>query len=153
MRDTNAPLPDTAFWRAYGGKFSGTLNWQQFDALFDRLAAAGGEWFVFDPTGDAPDSPVPDLAESLAEARACVEQVRSRSYCGAVFADSFEVPGFVKVFDPYKMGGVCGGSGERVLPRWIFSRLAPDPLPLLPEAPVAKGLLARLVAQAGAGRS
>jgi hypothetical protein len=150
MRDNNAPLPDTEFWRAYGGKFSGTLKWDQFDALFARLATAGGDWFVFDPTSDAPDAPAADFAAALDEARACVEQVRGRSYCGAVFADDFNAPGFVKVFDPYKMGGVCGGSGERVLPRWIFSRLAPDPLPLLPEAPARKGLLARLIGQAGA---
>jgi len=150
MRDTNAPLPDTAFWRAYGGKFSGTLTWEQFDALFARLDAAGGNWFVFDPAGDAPDCHTTDFTAALNEARDCVEQVRGRSYCGAVFADDFEAPGFVKVFDPYKMGGVCGGSGERVLPRWIFSRLAPDPLPLLPEAPAARGILARLIGQAGA---
>ncbi|GGD23114.1 hypothetical protein [Sinisalibacter lacisalsi] len=145
MRDTNAPLPDTAFWRAYGGAFTGTLKWEQFDALFDRLATAGGDWFVFDPTGDAPEAPAADFSAALAAARACVEQVRGRSYCGAVFADDFDAPGFVKVFDPYKMGGVCGGSGERVLPRWILSRLAPDPLPPLPETPAKKGLLARLI--------
>jgi hypothetical protein len=145
MRDTNAPLPETTFWRAYGGKFTGTLKWEQFDALFIRLASDEHDWFVFDPTADAPDAPAADFGAALDEARACVEQVRGRSYCGAVFADDMNNPGFVKVFDPFKMGGVCGGSGERVMPRWIFSRLAPDPLPLLPEAPAKKGILARLI--------
>jgi len=144
MRDTNAPLPDTAFWRAYGGRFEGLLKWDQFDALFDHLASAGGDWFVFDPAGDAPAAPMADLAAALAEARACVEQVRGRSYCGAVFADDPQNPSFIKVFDPYKMGGVCGGSGERVLPRWIVSRLKPDPLPVLRNPPAKKGLFARL---------
>jgi len=144
MRDINAPLPDTEFWRAYNGRFSGVLKWEDFDALFDRLAASGGAWFVFDPSGDAPDAPLDDLAPVLEEARLCVEQVRNRSYCGAVFADDPANPSFVKVFDPYKMGGVCGGSGDRVLPRWIFSRLRPDPLPLLLDQPAKKGLFARL---------
>ncbi len=145
MRDINAELPDTPFWRAYNGTFAGLPSWAGFDAFWARFEAAGGEWYVFDPTGDAPEAPVADVAAILAEARACVEQVRARSFCGAVFADDLEAPSFVKVFDPYRMGGVCGGSGERVLPRWIFSRIAPDPLPLLPDAPEKKGLFARLV--------
>lgn len=145
MRDINADLPDTAFWRAYSGRFAGLLKWEDADALFARLAASGGDWFVFDPAGDAPTAPVDDLAAALAEARACLDQVRSRSYCGAVFVDDPAAPAFVKVFDPYQMGGACGGSAERVLPRWIFSRLAPDPLPLLPDPAEKKGLLARLI--------
>ena len=145
MRDINAELPDTPFWRAYNGKFAGLPSWAGFDAFWKRFDAAGGDWYVFDPSGDAPEAPVADVAEGLAEARACVEQVRARSFCGAVFADDLENPGFVKVFDPYKMGGVCGGSGNRVLPRWIFSRIAPDPLPRLPDVPEKKGLFARLV--------
>ncbi len=144
MRDTNAPLPDTAFWRAYDGRFVGLPTWPGFDAFWAGLEGSGGEWYVFDPTGDAPAEPTADFAAVLNEARACVEQVRTRGFCGAVFADDLAAPRFVKVFDPYRMGGVCGGSGERVMPRWIFSRIAPDPLPLLPVKPEKKGLLARL---------
>lgn len=145
MRDTNAPLPDTAFWRAYGGTFAGVPSWQGFDRFWATFEAADGEWYVFDPTGNAPAAPAPDVAAALAEARACVEQVRNmRSYCGTVFADDLAAPSFVKVFDPWKMGGVCGGSGERILPAWIFSRIAPDPLPLLSAEPAKKGLFARL---------
>lgn len=145
MRDINAELPDTPFWRAYGGRFAGVPSWSGFDAFWARFEAAGGDWYVFDPSGDAPDAPSADVAGALTEARACVEQMRSRSFCGAVFADDLEAPTFVKVFDPYKMGGVCGGSGDRVLPRWIFSRIAPDALPLLPDVPEKKGFFARLV--------
>lgn len=144
MRDINAELPDTPFWRAYGGKFAGIPGWDKFDRFWARFEELGGDWYVFDPTGDAPDAPETDPAAARAEARACVEQMRNRGFCGSVFADDLDAPSFVKVFDPYKMGGVCGGSGDRVLPRWIFSRIAPDPLPLLPEPPARKGLFARL---------
>lgn len=145
MRDINADLPDTAFWRAYGGKFAGLPTWAAFDAFWARFEAAGGDWYVFDPSGNAPRAPEPDLAAARAEARGCVEQVRARGFCGAVFADNLEAPTFVKVFDPYRMGGVCGGSGERVLPRWIFSRTAPDALPLLPNEPEKTGFFARFM--------
>lgn len=144
MRDTNAKLPDTMFWHRYNGRFSGLPTWPGFDAFWRRFEASGGDWYVFDPARDAPGAPHPDIASALAEARACVEQARSRGFCGAVFADDLEAPDFVKVFDPDQMGGVCGGSRERVLPKWIFSRIAPDPLPLIPAAPAKKGLFARL---------
>lgn len=145
MRDTNGTLPDTAFWQAYQGTFAGVPTWAGFDRFWAVLEATGGDWFVFNPEEDAPAAPTDDFAAVLAEARACVEDVRRmRSYCGTVFADDLAAPGFVKVFDPWKMGGVCGGSGERVMPRWIFSRIAPDALPLLPELPEKKGLIARL---------
>ena len=142
MRDTNATLPDTPFWQCYGGRFAGIPTWPGFDAFWATLEASGGDWYVFDPAGDAPAAPHGDFAGALAEALACVEQVRSRSFCGAVFADDLANPGFVKVFDPYRMGGVCGGSNERVLPTWIFSRIAPDPFPLAPATPEKKGLFA-----------
>jgi hypothetical protein len=146
MRDTNGPLPDTAFWRAYNGRFAGVPTWEAFDRFWLALRESGGAWYVFNPEIDAPDAPESDFAAALAEAHDCVAQVRKmRSYCGAVFADDLAAPSFVKVFDPWKMGGVCGGSGERVMPRWIFSRIAPDPLPLLPQMPEKKGLLARII--------
>lgn len=146
-RDTNAALPDTAFWRAYGGRFSGILSWDDFDAFWQLLADNPDGWFVFDPSGDAPErvASAEDFAATLDAARICLEQVRSRSYCGAVFTDDRSAPGFVKVFDPYRMGGLCGGPAQRILPRWIFSRIAPDPLPMLAEPAARKGLLSRLI--------
>lgn len=146
MRDTNGPLPDTLFWQTYCGRFAGVPTWEGFDRFWQVLSESGGAWYVFDPDDDAPNAPVADFSAVFAEAHNCVAQVRkARSYCGAVFADDLAAPGFVKVFDPWKMGGVCGGSGERVLPRWIFSRIAPDPLPLLPEVAAKKGLFARII--------
>jgi len=145
MRDTDAPLPDTPFWTLYGGKFAGLPSWTGFDAFWATLEASGGDWYVFDPAGEAPAKPAADFADVLAEARATVEQVRARGFCGAVFADNLTAPSFVKIFDPYRMGGVCGGSRDRILPKWIFSRIRPDPLPLLPEAPRRKRFLASLL--------
>lgn len=145
MRDTQGPLPETAFWTAFQAKFYGVPSWTAFDKFWPVLEASGGDWFVFDPGGDAPEAPEADMAAIFDEARACVEAVREmRSFCGTVFTDNMEAPTFVKVFDPWKMGGVCGGSGERVMPRWVFSRIAPDALPLVPEQPQKTGLMARL---------
>ena len=141
--DINTPLPDTPFWQAYSGRFAGILSWEEFDALWTRLAASEGPWFVFHPEGSLPDAPVNGAGfhTVLTESRDVIEQVRNRSYCGAVYVDDRENPSFVKAFDPYKMGAVCGSSGEHTFPRWVFSRIRPDAsLPLEQDVPQKTGL-------------
>ena len=135
-------LPDTEFWRAYQGRFQGVLSWDAFDALWQVLEESGGDWFVWDLEGDVPEAPG-GLAQALAVARAMYDEVRDRSYCGTVYVDDPQAPAFVKAFDPYKMGATCGSSGERTMPRFVFSRLPPDPLPA-PVAEVSQGFWSRL---------
>ncbi len=144
------PLPDTAFWRAYQGRFQGVLTWEGFDALWEVLEKSGGQWHVWDlDAGAPPDSPAP-LAPALAQARAMYEEVRGRSYCGTVYVDDPAAPAFVKAFDPYRMGATCGSSGERIFPRFVFSRLRPEPLPTAGSAP-PPSLWARILGR-GQGR-
>ena len=138
-------LPDTEFWRAYQGRFQGVLTWDAFDALWQKLAESGGEWFIFDLETDAPERPG-DLVQALGAARQMYADVRDRSYCGTVYVDDLAAPGLVKVFDPYKMGATCGSSGERTMPRYVFSRSRPDPLPA-PAPEPAPSFWSRLVGQ------
>ncbi len=144
-----SPFPDTPFWNAYRGRFSGILTWPDFDALWEKLANAPGGWFVFDPEGAAPDAALGDEAfqDVLKEARALVEQRRaSEGHCGAVYVDNREAPSFVKVFDPLHMGSSCSIGTAPILPRMIFSHMRPDPLPAEPAVPEGKGgLLQRLM--------
>ena len=139
------PLPDTAFWRAWQGSFQGVLTWAEFDALLDRLAASDGDWFAWDMQGPVPTVPTP-LAPALEAVRALNAPVRDRSWCGTLYVDDPATPGFVKAFDPYRMGATCGSSGERTFPRFVVSRLRPDPLPA-PETEPAPGFFARLIGQ------
>ncbi len=142
------PLPDTAWWRAFQGRFQGLLDWPAVDDLWRRLAGAGGEWWVWELDGDLPAAPLSgdDFAAALARMGAMYDdEVRRRSHAGTVYVDDPADPAFVKVFDPWKMGAVCGSSGERILPRYVVSRMAPDaPLPE-PAPPPRPGLLARLL--------
>ncbi len=122
------PLPDTPFWRAYQGRFQGLLTWEAFDALWQVMEESGGDWFVWDLEGDVPEAPG-GLAEALQAAREMYAEVRGRSYCGTVYVDDASAPSFVKAFDPYRMGATCGSSGERTMPRFVFSRIRPEALP------------------------
>lgn len=124
-----APLPDTAYWRAWQAPAKGLLRWDEVDALLEVLIASGGDWFVFDLGAPPPEAPVQDLAPVLEEVREMYAPLRSRSYCGTVYVDDAQAPRLVRFFDPYQMGASCGSSGERVWPRLALSRLRPDALP------------------------
>lgn len=140
-----SPLPDTFFWNAYQGRFSGILNWADVDAFWLRLSAASGDWFVFDLEQPSPDTSATsgELTETLASAHALINSRRDMSHCGAIYVDNVDNPTFIKIFDPAAMGSSCNISGIPILPRWIFSRIRPDDLPPPPE-PVKPSLLKRL---------
>lgn len=148
MSETLSPLPDTPYWRAFQGRFAGFPTWAMHDRFWPVLHDSGGDWFLFDPeSGALPDVPLDaaGLNAFLAEAEEMLAPARDRSFAGVVFADDAQTPGFVKIFDPWKMGASCGSSGERILPRWALSRMAPDmPLPVAEPEPTRPGVLQRL---------
>jgi len=139
------PLPDTPFWQAYQGRFSGILNWTEVDDFWGRISAISGDWFIFEPGEPAPENPAAteQLTETLASAQALINSRRDMSHCGAIYVDNVENPSFIKVFDPSAMGSSCNISGIPILPRWIISRIKPDNLPA-PIEPAKPSLLKRL---------
>jgi hypothetical protein len=141
------PLPDTAFWRAYDGSFSGILKWQDVDRFWAYLAQNPEGWHVFDPDGDAPDMPMTktEFARFLTQAKALVNSRRERSLSGAIYVDNMAEPTFAKIFDPVNMGSACNVSGTRTMPRWVVSRIKPDALPKVMEPLSKPGLFGRLV--------
>lgn len=150
--DTLPSLPDTPFWRLYQGRFAGFPTWPMFDRFWPVLEASGGDWYILDlDSGELPEAPASatEFSALLAGVQAMYAPARARSFCGVVFADDAAAPTLVKLFDPWKMGASCGSSGERILPRYVLSRVRPDALPVV-EAPVApkKGLFARMAGRA-----
>jgi hypothetical protein len=140
-----APLPDTAYWNRYGGRFSGILKWEDLDGFWGRLQSSPDAWYVFDPEQKIPLAAQTSQAfsETVATARALLETRREMSHSGAIYTDHMERPTFVKVFDPSNMGSACNISGQRTMPRWIFSHIPPDPLPPAAPARAKPGFLAR----------
>jgi len=142
-----AALPDTAFWRVFDGPMKGVLDWARYDAFMERFGASEGEWFVFDLEDAVPAAPVSgeDFSSALTEANALIRAVKNRPWLGAIYADDLETPTYIKVFDPALLGGSCSMPGSKMLPRWIISRMKPDPLKMpTPEAAAPEGLLSRL---------
>ena len=116
------------FLKAFDGRFSATLRWAQFDALWARLRGdAAGGWYAY-AVGEVPPA-VPlgahDMETLLDELETLLRREHQEDYCGIVYADQLESPSFVKIYDPNNLGSVCGSSGTRTLPGWILSKLPP----------------------------
>ena len=142
-------LPDTPFWSRYQGRFTGILNWPDIEAFWDAMNASSGEWYVFAPEQMPPKTPASnaEFTGALAAATALINTRRDRSHCGAVYVDDTRHPAFVKIFDPAAMGSSCSISTAPIMPRWIISRVKPDPLPPVP-LPAKPGLFKRLAGRA-----
>ena len=141
----SSPLPDTAYWRAYQGRASGLLTWEDVDALWPRLAAHPSGWYAYDLETTPPEAPLSgaDFSAFLPQAQTLVNQRRDRSHSGAIYIDNRDRPAFIKIFDPTNMGTSCGGDHEMIFPRYILSKIKPDPRPA--PRPEKKGFLGRLI--------
>lgn len=71
----------------------------------------------------------------LADVDALLRHEHREDYCGIVYADDLEVPTFVKVYHPKRLGVACGFSDQPPLPGWIVSLTPPVDLhaALVPE--------------------
>ncbi len=139
------PFPDTPFWQAYQGSFSGLMNWQRVEEFFDALAENTEGWYVFQMDGPLPEAPLnaAEFKTRLAEMRDLTLTYRDASHCFSLFADHQTDPQFIKVFDPGNLGASCGSSGSRIYPRWTVSRIKPDaPVPVA-EEPANTGFFGR----------
>jgi len=138
-------LPDTPFWRAYQGRASGLLNWQDVDALWPLLSAQPNGWYVYDLEKAVPTAPfsAADFTTFLPQAEALVNARRDRSHSGAIYLDNRNTPTFIKIFDPANMGTSCGGDHDMIFPRYILSKIQPDPRPT--PSPAKKSFFGKLI--------
>jgi hypothetical protein len=119
------------FLDAFRGRFAGILRWEQLDELWKTLpkrATAG--LYVYRVGETPPDRPLvgQELIDAIGEIDHVLRRDHDEDYCGIVYVDDREKPSFVKVFDPNRLGVVCGIGGDRVLPGWTLSTLRPTDL-------------------------
>lgn len=114
-----------AFRARLTGTFHGILQWQQLDALWDRVK--GGQWF-FHQTGEAvPETPLAGdaLADRIDALNTLLRHDHAYDYCGIVYVDDVEKPTLVKVYDPNNLGSSCSHGSEPIPPLWILSTVPP----------------------------
>jgi hypothetical protein len=120
------------FTARLSGRFFGVLAWRQLDELWAKLRERPQGWFVtMSGQTVSSGSPVPlepdELVRFLGEVDALLRKEHREDYCGIVYVDDPEQPGFIKIYDPNNLGSSCGGAGG-VPARWVLSRIPPDPL-------------------------
>lgn len=132
----DSPATDP-FRDAFRGRFRNVLRWEQLDQLWDVLHHdAANEWHIYAIGEQPPVEPVSAelLRTFLAKIGQLLRREHDEEYCGIVYADSFDSPAFVKIFDPNNLGVSCGFSDNPPLPGWILSKL--KPVDLESDAPV-----------------
>ena len=133
MSELSVDNHDHPFRRAFRGSFYSTLRWHQLDSLWNTLRDdRDGALYVYAVGESPPSGPVEgeQFSRFLEEIGELLRREHDEDYCGVVYADSFDAPRFVKIFDPNNLGVSCGYSDNPPLPGWILSKLAPVDLKL-----------------------
>ncbi|MCI0507227.1 MAG: hypothetical protein L0Z73_14120 [Gammaproteobacteria bacterium] len=116
------------FLRAFRGSFLGLRQWEDLDAFWETLKNhADDKWYVYATGESAPAAPLSkeQLILFINEIDALLRREHQEEYCGIVYVDDKDEPGFIKIYDPNNLGVVCGYSNNPPLPGWIISRLPP----------------------------
>lgn len=122
-------MPDSvasaAFHARLKGTFSGILQWQQLDELWERVKR--GEWYFCQLGQALPATALRGdaLARRIDALNALLRQEHDCSYCGIVYADDVENPTLIKVYDPNHMGSSCSRNAPPSPPGWILSTEPP----------------------------
>jgi hypothetical protein len=119
------------FKAAFRGNFTGILQWQQLDQLWQTVKQSeDDEWYIYAIGESVPEQPVTllELVKFINEIDVLLRREHDEDYCGIVYADSKQCPAFIKIFDPNNLGVVCGFSDNPPLPGWILSTVKPEPL-------------------------
>ncbi len=123
--------PASDFYQAFRGRFSSLLRWEDLDVLWDVVRRRAGDgWYLY-----AIGMPPPQQPASAAQVDKFIDCVSAllradhdEEYCGIVYVDDKDDPGFIKIFDPNHLGVSCGFSRNPPMPGWIMCRVPPKPL-------------------------
>lgn len=113
---------------SFRGGFAGILRWPQLDELWQTLRQQNDkQWYIYAVGETPPDNPSnhEQLVLFIQEIDRLLKEEHEEEYCGIVYADNFEDPSFIKIYDPNNLGVVCGFSDNPPLPGWALSLQQP----------------------------
>jgi hypothetical protein len=117
-----------AYVEAFRGNFTSTMRWPDLDEFWKILKRqADDHWYIY-AVGEVPPEKTSDKSQLLNFIDSIDELLHrehDEDYCGIVYVDNKETPGFIKIFDPNNLGVTCGFSDNPPLPGWILSRIQP----------------------------
>jgi hypothetical protein len=119
----------SGFTEKLNGLLYSLLSWKQLAEFWPRINTGAG-WYIY-----AIGEPVPDTVSTAEQVAAFIKHVdellhkeHHEDYCGIVYADDLNNPGFIKIYDPNNLGVSCGSSKNPPLPGWILSTIPPTEL-------------------------
>ncbi|MFK5891608.1 MAG: hypothetical protein QM504_00125 [Pseudomonadota bacterium] len=121
------------FLEQFQGSFSGILRWHQLDELWLKVQEMNSNWYVYHVGEKVPEKTISTekLSEFIQHLDHLLRTDHDEKYCGIVYVDDKQQPGFIKVYDPNNLGSVCGSSGAPPpLPGWTISLEQPTDLQL-----------------------
>ena len=119
---------EDVYLTAYKGNFTSTMRWHDLDTFWRVLKAhADDQWYIYAVGEVVPDAMVgkTHFLNFIDKIDVLLHKEHDEDYCGIVYVDNKENPGFVKIFDPNNLGVSCGFSENPPLPGWILSRIQP----------------------------
>ncbi|MDD5478094.1 hypothetical protein [Rhodoferax sp.] len=125
-KDAGTP---SAFSQQFHGNFVGMLDWSQLDDLWLKVRSQPLGWYA-SQVGEAAaqvSMTAAVLHNFIDEIDALLRHEHQYNYCGIVYADSRAQPTFIKIFDPHHLGSFCSHGGAIIQPRWVLSRVQPEP--------------------------
>lgn len=122
------------FQTQFTGSFKGVLQWDQLELLWDVLRNDHQhQWYIY-AVGETPPASYAEhaaLETFISEIDTLLKRDHDEDYCGIVYADDFNSPTMIKIYDPHNLGVSCGFSDNPPLPGWIISQTAPVDLPAM----------------------
>jgi hypothetical protein len=111
------------------GRLWAVMSWEQLTEFWARIVPDAG-WYLYAVGEPAPTEPASagQTTEFIRRVDALLRDDHRHDYCGIVYADDLQQPGFVKIYDPNNLGVSCGFSTNPPLPGWIMSRVPPEDL-------------------------
>ncbi|MFV2059644.1 MAG: hypothetical protein ACC653_03110 [Gammaproteobacteria bacterium] len=116
------------FLEHFYGSFTNMLRWPQLETLWQVLKLQNTkQWFLYATNQPAPSQVAThdELVSFIDNVDSQIRQLHKYDYCGIVYVDAPESPNFIKIYHPKNLGASCGSSGNRPIPGWIFSTMAP----------------------------
>jgi hypothetical protein len=119
------------FDRQYNGLLYSVMRWDQLGVFWENIRADEG-WYLYAVGQGVPVEPssADKVRQFTSEIDVLLRREHQEEYCAIVYADNFDHPNFIKIYDPNHLGSSCGSSATKssILPGWIMSQVAPHEL-------------------------
>jgi hypothetical protein len=125
----------TTFHDLNTGRLWSVMSWEQLTAFWLRITPTGWYLYAVGETVPTETADAATTAEFVKRIDALLRDDHRHDYCGIVYADNFDAPTFIKIYDPNNLGVSCGFSTNPPLPGWIMSRVPLEDLQAERQAP------------------